>query len=567
MKKKGLTAVALNTDSISASHEAGKDVWEECARGVYQVVLCSPEQLGSVDLNKLLANEAFQGRVGLVTVDEVHLIPGWGGDGSARAFQSAFNAIGLLKSQLGPGVVYLGLSGTLMPGKPLRIVRERLGLDDGPKFSFMKLDCERKNLHITFRRIQHTFTQGEFPNLDWLIPEKASSPADIPKTVIYVDHIMRGQALVAYLRGLLTPALQANSGTTIRHLYASTCSQCKEDALDQFTRTESCNLRIIVATEAFGCGVDVADIYRVINLGTPRSLDSLYQRFGRAARGILAGYCFAYVSPKLWDSVSALLGLLDRSKSKRARTQNDSAAADERESECCEHFKQALEAHLKKQCINYCINLLYDNPHDDKPKQCARCSGCIEDKVPSIRTPTKQDVEADDDEPQTDTPIACADSIPHVHLKGLGRPSKDMLDTVRTRLGEAIHTVWISVPAHKSRKQFGGLLAFVTASKTSVLVKLIIDLESPELGRRALGEDWRFWDTHGEALATRVLSVRKHLIAELETRRLKGQSKRRAARQKHHERDTQSNEQIDSDSSAESEDLEASRPSEAAALS
>ncbi|KAF8605762.1 P-loop containing nucleoside triphosphate hydrolase protein [Ceratobasidium sp. AG-I] len=286
--RKGLTAVALNEDTIVAAQEEGWNLRTECACGRYQIVLCSPEQLNSSNMSKLIEDKEFQSQVSMIAVDEVHLIPAWGGDSHGPAFRSAFNAIGALK---------------------------RLS---GPKFSFIKRDCERTNLHIAIHRIQYPYTQHTFADLDWLVQKSVSCPADIPKTIVCIDIVLRGHTLVAYLRSLLPPALQSGTRLFIHHLYASTCIQCKNDVTNEFLkRGDDSQVRIVVATEAFGCGVDFPDISRVVNFGTPQNLSTLYQRFGRAARNLAVGYCYVYVYPKLWDSISKDLGLLDRSKTTR----------------------------------------------------------------------------------------------------------------------------------------------------------------------------------------------------------------------------------------------------------
>ncbi|KAF8596321.1 P-loop containing nucleoside triphosphate hydrolase protein, partial [Ceratobasidium sp. AG-I] len=503
LERKGLSAVALNADTISALNEDGRDVWEECAQGAYRVVLCSPERLASGPMIKLISRKDFQSRVSLVVVDEVHLIPIWGGDGSGRAFRSAFTTIGLLRSILDSGTAYLGISGTLRLGEPTETVKEQLGFD-GPKFSFMKLDCERTNLHIVVRRISHAFTQNNFADLDWLILSTISCPQDIPKTVVYIDNIIMGHALVAYLRMLLPSNLQTRASPVICHLHASTCSQCKDDAMAEFSNPKTSRLRIVVATEAFGCGVDIPDIERVINFGTPHNLDALYQRIGRAARALPSGFGYVYVNPKLWDdTVETVPSASSQAKAKRTKkTPSTPKPSEEGGVQSCDHFKQVLEAHLKGECITRCINALYDNPLENKPERCGRCSGCVKDCLPSTRESSVN--ESVPEQPQT----ICADPIPHIVLKGFGKPSKAMLDQARSRLADAARDTWLSVPASSTLRPFGGLRTFLSTYKSSFLIKRILDLETAELVRRALGNDWEFWDTHGERLAAQVLNIR-----------------------------------------------------------
>ncbi|KAF8597944.1 hypothetical protein BDV93DRAFT_561803 [Ceratobasidium sp. AG-I] len=496
----------------------------------------------------------------MVAIDEAHLIPAWGGDSHGPAFRSAFNTIGTLKTRFDSSVVFAAVSGTLMSGEPMEIVKERLGFN-GPRFSFIQRDCERTNLHIIVRRIQHPYTQDNFADLDWLILDNISCPTDIPKTIVYVDFVARGHTLVTYLRSLLPPALHSNARLSIRHLYASTCVQCKDEVSAEFLkRGGDSSVRIVVATEAFGCGVDIPDVSRVVNFGTPQTLSTLYQRFGRAARDLLAGHCYVYVYPKLWDSVSKGLGLLDRSKSKSQETGEGSAEAatrDTTKTECCEYFKQILVSHLKKQCVNRRINIIYGNPLENKPNPCARCSGCVEDKILLPRSLKKSNVcvqvnSTGDEHSQSNQ----SDPIPPLVLNGLERPSKATLERVRLLIVDAAQDIWLSVPAHKSTNQFGGAHTFLPIAKSCLLSTRLLDLETPELIRCALGVDWGFWETHGETLASRVLSIRTDLITELRENRQAASSKRWAKRPAREV-------EIDSedDPGAESEDLEASQPS------
>ncbi|KAG8725212.1 hypothetical protein FRC09_006046 [Ceratobasidium sp. 395] len=271
-KKKNLNALAINADTISAARSNSHYIWSECANGKYQIILCAPEQLDHEKVKALLENSnVFRRRLGLVVVDKAHLIPLWGGDGSSVAFWSAFFTIGNLQSQLRPETVYLALSATLMPGKPTTAVKACLGFRE-PNFKLMREDCKRKSLHFIFRRIIARAPARTFPMLDWLIAVGIWKATDILKAVIYVDSVMRGHWIVVYLRSLLPASLQPQAHLIIRHIHASTCPQCKSEAANEFIKdSDLCLLRIVVATEAFGCGIDIRDIRRVVNYGIPHN--------------------------------------------------------------------------------------------------------------------------------------------------------------------------------------------------------------------------------------------------------------------------------------------------------
>lgn len=377
-EKKGLSAIALNADTISAFWDDGKVVWRECARGAHQIVLCSPEQLGSSDMVDLifaqrLSEAYYLGRDQRSSFDPYL--------GRRRHWSGVPECIGMLRSLRDSGTVYLGLSATLLSREPTNIVKERPGFD-GPKFSFMKLDWERTKLHIILRCVSHAFKQNDFADLDWLVLNKISCPRDIPNTLIYVNNLMRGHALIAYLRALLPAALQSKATTIVRQLHASTYPQCKDDGLDEFSSPESNGLRLAVATEAFGCGVDIPDIEIVVNFGTSFNLDSLYQQLGRAARRLLSK--FGYVcQPQALGCHSG--GYAGRTREFQAIEEDAGRSQVGRGGRSSLFRALQADAHLKRECLIHRINLPYDNTLENIPERCGRCSGCVEDHIPGSR--------------------------------------------------------------------------------------------------------------------------------------------------------------------------------------
>ncbi|QRV99601.1 DEAD/DEAH box helicase [Ceratobasidium sp. AG-Ba] len=311
----------IEQNMVAAARSEKRDIWEECASGEYRIIVCSPERLAGDEMDKLLANSDFRARVGLVVVDEAHLIPTWG-----KEFRRAFNAIGALKSQLESRTVFLALSATLMPGEPIEEVTRSLGLS-GSRFCPLKLKCTRSNIHITLRRMMHAISTGTFKDLDWLVTnEKLNTEEDIfsiPKTIIYVDNVAQGYRLTLYLRTLLPPNLRPLGKQIIRHIHASTCSICKNEAYAEFSRI------------------------------SPPSLLSAHS----------------------WDLVKKQLGLLDRTSPKRAK-KGDNTDTKEKVT-MCKYFRKVLEAHLKGSCITQVLQKLYgDEGHES---HCQLCSGCIPD--------------------------------------------------------------------------------------------------------------------------------------------------------------------------------------------
>ncbi|QRW07395.1 Helicase conserved C-terminal domain [Ceratobasidium sp. AG-Ba] len=312
------------------------------------------------------------------------------------------------------------------------------------------------------------------------------------KTIIYVDNIAQGYRLTLYLRSLLPQNLRHLGSKIIRHIHASTCSKCKEEALAEFSRTDRLSLlRYIVASEAFGSGVDVGDIFRVINLGTPRDANSALQRGGRAGRKIPKGELIVYVNARTWDGVQQNLGLLDRRNSKRAKTQDSDSS--ENKISICSYFRRLLEAHMKRNCLIQTIQEIYGD--DVQQQRCQMCSGCITDTPPQ---PTILRDEVGSSRPSRRRHDGALKIRRSAH-RGPGRMTKEITAKAQALLLELVTDLWLCTPA-TSATQFEGPDAYMSAEKQSLLVKHIRDLETPDQVRCVLGTDWPYWETHQDQL-------------------------------------------------------------------
>ncbi|QRV85552.1 DEAD/DEAH box helicase [Ceratobasidium sp. AG-Ba] len=444
----------IEQNMVAAARSEKRDIWEECASGEYRIIVCSPERLAGDEMDKLLANSDFRARVGLVVVDEAHLIPTWG-----KEFRRAFNAIGALKSQLESRTVFLALSATLMPGEPIEEVTRSLGLS-GSRFCPLKLKCTRSNIHITLRRMMHAISTGTFKDLDWLVTnEKLNTEEDIfsiPKTIIYVDNVAQGYRLTLYLRTLLPPNLRPLGKQIIRHIHASTCSICKNEAYAEFSRI------------------------------SPPSLLSAHS----------------------WDLVKKQLGLLDRTSPKRAK-KGDNTDTKEKVT-MCKYFRKVLEAHLKGSCITQVLQKLYgDEGHES---HCQLCSGCIPDVLQDSGSKTlhknTQVLQPPERRSRVDLKVRRSAG------RGPGRLTVEILAKARAMLSELVVDAWLSIPSDPAT-QFDGPDAFLSIEKQTLLLKHLRDLESHTQVQEILGDSWPYWSSHGEKFSVRILQIRATMIEGL----------------------------------------------------
>jgi len=125
------------------------------------------------------------------------------------------------------------------------------------------------------------YVDGTTP-IDHLIDLCRDDPNNIPKTLVYFDSIRALQNVAKHLRSLFPEDFSSILKEKLVQVYFS--SRPKRGKHRTFEAFKKGECRIVLATEAFGMGMDVPDIIRVYNWGVPRSLASIIQRFGRGAR-------------------------------------------------------------------------------------------------------------------------------------------------------------------------------------------------------------------------------------------------------------------------------------------
>jgi len=271
MKKIGISAVALTRHT----KEKNKKVWDEVAKGRYQIVYASPE----VILNKrghflvsLVRNpNKFMQNLVAVAVDEAHLIWDWIG------FRDKYQLLGVLRNILSQ-VPWVLLSATLSP-MVAAYAHEVCNLQT-PSMRLI-LSCARDNIDMVVRPINTT--RDLSPLLDLIDLRAIKDIKHLPRTIIFYDSIDGAQRIADALRVLVPHDLPTDGRTLIQMFFGSIDDPKKTQTLLDL---ESGLCRIIICTDAFGLGVDISKIARVIQWGIDEkvTISALTQRMGRAAR-------------------------------------------------------------------------------------------------------------------------------------------------------------------------------------------------------------------------------------------------------------------------------------------
>lgn len=244
LKKRGIKAAAIYS---GLTHNEILVTLENCIFGDYKFLYVSPERLSS----ELFLTKLKRMRVSFITVDEAHCISQWGYD-----FRPSYIRIADLRKVI-PQAPVLALTATATP-EVVKDIQDKLLFRQEHVF---KMSFARKNLAYVVRH-----TEDKESELLHIINS-------IPGTVIVYCRSRKGcRDLAAQLeeRGLTAT------------FYHAGLSNCEKDERQRLWQTDQC--RVMVATNAFGMGIDKPDVRLVVHMDVPDSPEAYFQEAGRAGR-------------------------------------------------------------------------------------------------------------------------------------------------------------------------------------------------------------------------------------------------------------------------------------------
>ncbi len=269
---------ALESRGIAATYLAGTLPYEAirertaaAARGRYRLLYVAPERLVQEAFLSLLPKLNCP----LVAVDEAHCISHWGHD-----FRPEYLEIGRLLEKL-PGVKVLACTATATPVVRDEIV-EKLGLPaDTPQ---LVRGFARPNLAFRVTELRRRDERSR--HVDALLQETLGKPGRASgRAIIYSPTRVLAEEEAHRL---------AAAGWGAACYHAGMDGARRHETQDRFASGE---LELVVATNAFGMGIDRPDVRAVIHLAPPASVEAYYQEAGRAGRDGKDAVCLMFLTP------------------------------------------------------------------------------------------------------------------------------------------------------------------------------------------------------------------------------------------------------------------------------
>ena len=257
LREHGIKAAAIHTgmkrDEIIA-------VMENCIFGGYKFLYVSPERLSS----ELFRTKLRHLKICLITVDESHCISQWGYD-----FRPSYLTIADIRKDL-PGIPVLALTATATP-QVTDDIQDKLGFKEK---NVIRMSFFRENLSYVVRK-----TENKLLELKHILDR-------VPGTsIVYVRNRAATKEVADFLNAEGIPAT---------HFHAGLDQVVKDERQRGWTQDR---YRVVVATNAFGMGIDKPDVRTVIHMDIPNSIEAYFQEAGRAGRDGNRSYAVLLHSP------------------------------------------------------------------------------------------------------------------------------------------------------------------------------------------------------------------------------------------------------------------------------
>lgn len=324
LKAMGIKATYLNS---SLSKKQQKDIESDLLSGDIQFLYVAPERFD----NNYFLNLLSRINIHLITFDEAHCISKWGHD-FRPSYQSVIHKVFALPQDF--TIVALTATAT---AEVQQDIMDKLNID---KYDEVKTSTKRRNLIF---KVNPTYQRQKFV-IDYVQKHKEQAG------IIYCSTRKQVEELQEALDSIDVKAAIYHAGLSNKE---------REAAQNDFVYDR---IKVVIATNAFGMGIDKSNVRYVIHYNMPGDLESYYQEAGRAGRDGLDSECILLFS--------------ERDKGLHEYFITVSQADDDYKDKMGEKLTKMLQYTKTKKCLEATI-VHYFEPNE-KLEECGQCSSCIQ---------------------------------------------------------------------------------------------------------------------------------------------------------------------------------------------
>ncbi|HUQ03476.1 MAG TPA: ATP-dependent DNA helicase RecQ [Kofleriaceae bacterium] len=337
---RGVAAAAIHSHQ---EEDEQRGVVARFLAGELALLYVSPERAAMASFHRMLRRV----RIALVAIDEAHCLSQWGHD-----FRPEYLKLHELRDVVDAPVI--ALTATATPRVMDEIVSSlRMRAPTLVRGDFRRPNLRFAVLHLASdaARIEAVIAECEAAGL--------RSRAGAGRAIIYCSTRKKTEMVADALK---------RAGFPAQHYHAGRTALARERAHDAFSAGRA---RVLVATNAFGMGIDYGDVRVIVHFQTPGSLEAYYQEAGRAGRDGDASTCVLLFGPGDLMTQRKLQMGNSRSAAAVQRTEEALAAVERyarsgshcRQIQLCAHFTGS-DDHAACDCCDVCVGLTEDDGED-----------------------------------------------------------------------------------------------------------------------------------------------------------------------------------------------------------
>ncbi|KAL6785285.1 RECQ1 [Auxenochlorella protothecoides x Auxenochlorella symbiontica] len=323
-----------------------------------KLLYVTPEQLVKGErLKAALTSLSNRGHLSRVVVDEAHCVSAWGHD-----FRPDYKQLGLVRSACFPHTPLMALTATATP-EVRKDILSSLRMRYVCKFvvSFFRPNLTFKVIQKDYKRNEESMLPGYLHHMLEYIMSRGDATG-----IVYCLSRDESEGVAAAIRDC--------TGTSAAHYHAGMTPRARMQVQNDWRQGR---VSVVVATIAFGMGIDKADVRYVLHFSLSKALEGYYQEAGRAGRDGLPCECVLYYARK---DVPRIVQLLHHGKRSKAQFQREMELLSQMR-DYCEEEKQCRHARLlryfgeewtQERCGDRCDNCL------PKPKPTAKGGGAAQ---------------------------------------------------------------------------------------------------------------------------------------------------------------------------------------------